>query len=326
MNTNRDRFPLLSVIVPVYNVEEYLPCCIDSILSQTFTDFELILVDDGSQDRSGDICDDYAQKDSRIKVIHKENGGAGSARNAGLDKSRGAYIMFVDPDDKLGTIDTIEKNLYILRKYTDYCFVQFPALWNYGKTSDKILSHEKKIYTDKNSIFQAFFNSQITNVVWDKIYNSKLFESVRFPNLKYYEDDYLITDILKNVDRVILSDQGFYDYCIRAGSAMTSDISPKKLEDFFCVITKNIGIAISVKGTESYRVKATLRMVDKLAYVKNLIGEDVFMKYCSQVKKVIPRNKEIIHFMLNDSVKLGTKLLIIKTVGASLFLKIKKMK
>ena len=89
----------ISVIVPVYQVEAYLPQCIDSILAQTFRDFELILVDDGSQDRSGAICDEYAGRDERVRVLHKENGGLSDARNAGLEQAKGDYFLFVDSDD-----------------------------------------------------------------------------------------------------------------------------------------------------------------------------------------------------------------------------------
>ena len=91
--------PLISIIVPVYNVEEFLPKCIDSILAQTYENLEIILVEDGTKDNSGQICDAYAEKDSRIKVIHKENGGLSSARNAGMDVARGEYFGFVDSDD-----------------------------------------------------------------------------------------------------------------------------------------------------------------------------------------------------------------------------------
>ena len=93
--------PKISVIAPVYNVEKYLPRCIDSILAQTFTDFELLLIDDGSKDHSREICDEYAKKDSRIRVFHKENGGVSSARNLGLDNVKGEWITFVDSDDYL---------------------------------------------------------------------------------------------------------------------------------------------------------------------------------------------------------------------------------
>ncbi|MDE7430170.1 MAG: glycosyltransferase, partial [Lachnospiraceae bacterium] len=91
--------PFLSIIVPVYNVEPYLACCLDSILAQTFTDFEVLLIDDGSTDASGTICDDYAKKDSRIRCFHKENGGHTSARQAGFRQASGKYITFVDSDD-----------------------------------------------------------------------------------------------------------------------------------------------------------------------------------------------------------------------------------
>ena len=94
-----NRETMLSVIVPVYNVEAYLPRCVDSILAQTYSNLEVILVDDGAKDKSGAICDDYAARDSRVKVIHKENGGLSSARNAGLDVAKGDYIAFVDSDD-----------------------------------------------------------------------------------------------------------------------------------------------------------------------------------------------------------------------------------
>ena len=94
-NTN----PKISVIIPVYNAEKYLRRCVDSILAQIFTDFELLLIDDGSKDKSGVICDEYAKKDNRVKVFHKENGGVSSARNLGLDNARGEWIGFIDSDD-----------------------------------------------------------------------------------------------------------------------------------------------------------------------------------------------------------------------------------
>ena len=96
------KIPCISVIVPVYNVENYLPRCVDSILSQSFTDFELILVDDGSPDNSGKICDEYAEKDNRVRVFHKPNGGVSSARNLGLDNALGEFVTFIDSDDYVG--------------------------------------------------------------------------------------------------------------------------------------------------------------------------------------------------------------------------------
>ena len=111
--------PIISVIVPVYNVEKYLNRCIDSILAQTFSDFELLLIDDGSKDKSGEICDQYAEKDDRIKVLHKENGGASAARNTGIDHAVGEYIMFADSDDYIGR-NMLESLLGLIERQNDW--------------------------------------------------------------------------------------------------------------------------------------------------------------------------------------------------------------
>ena len=104
------KHPQISIIVPVYNVEQYLQSCIDSIITQTYTDWELLLVDDGSPDRSGEICDEYAKKDNRIRVFHKRNGGVSSARNLGLDKAQGEWVTFIDADDYI--LSDFIKGLY----------------------------------------------------------------------------------------------------------------------------------------------------------------------------------------------------------------------
>ena len=107
-----NKTPTISVIAPVYNTEKYLPRCIDSILAQTFTDFELLLIDDGSKDNSGAVCDEYASKDERVRVFHKENGGVSSARNVGLDNAKGEWITFVDSDDWIA--ETMYQEMYEL--------------------------------------------------------------------------------------------------------------------------------------------------------------------------------------------------------------------
>ena len=138
----------ISVIVPVYNAEKYLQRCIDSILTQTFIDFELLLIDDGSKDKSGEICDEYANRDNRVKVFHKENGGASSARNLGLDYANGKYVVFVDSDD------------YISASYLD-CFYQILLKYN-----DVDLIIQSPIYTSTNG---ALKSREIPSKVYDGV-------------------------------------------------------------------------------------------------------------------------------------------------------------
>ena len=127
--------PKISVIVPVYNEEKYLRRCIDSILAQTFTDFELLLIDDGSKDKSGEICDEYAEKDLRVRAFHKLNGGVSSARNIGLDKARGEWICFVDSDDYVNNI-FLEK--WQLQSTVDLIIQGYWNVVNDGKNKEKV--------------------------------------------------------------------------------------------------------------------------------------------------------------------------------------------
>ncbi len=164
--------PLISIIVPIYNVEKYLSRCINSVLSQTITDFELLLIDDGSTDKSGDICDSYAQKDSRIKVFHKENGGVSAARNYGLDNARGEWIAFVDADD------WIDKNMYhqmynkAISSRADIVLCSFYEYHGLGKTFlvEAISTGSDKIEILRNYMlsFTSLCNMLVHRSLYDK--------------------------------------------------------------------------------------------------------------------------------------------------------------
>lgn len=220
----------LSIIVPIYNVEPYLRRCIDSILAQTFTDFELILVDDGSPDNCPSICDEYAAKDPRIVVIHKENGGISDARNAGIDIAKGEYIGFVDSDDwidqrmyeELIQISTKE-NVDIVCCAISNCFSNneikvWPELdQDVVYNRDDIISH---LYPDIRRI--------ICLPIWNKVFKKELFKTLRFPTNLMYEDEYIMLEYLNNCNMVYVCHKAFYNYtCDRQGSLLHSAISEK---------------------------------------------------------------------------------------------------
>lgn len=218
--------PVLSIIVPVYNVEQYLPRCIDSILGQTFQDFELILVDDGSPDRCGLICDEYAKKDSRIIVIHQENKGVCYARNIGIDYSRGKYLTFIDSDDKI-TRDTLELNIRILENDNQIDFIQIPI-----KTINKSTRYWDGKYCKKldrsETLFYWYDNTNISYSIWSKIFRKSIFYKLRFPKtFLFAEDLFLIPDILEKINTVYLSKYGCYEHFCHAES-ITSFCPPQK--------------------------------------------------------------------------------------------------
>ena len=198
---------MISVIVPVYNVEKYLRKCLDSIVNQTYRDLEIILIDDGSTDNSGAICDEYGQKDSRIKVVHKTNGGLSSARNCGLEIARGDYITFIDSDDYIesDTIETVVKTF--LNKQVEVVLIREKQVNEKGETT-KIVGDkptDKIFYKDKEFLVELILGKQI-NGVCDKFYKRDCLEGLRFEENKHHGEDMLFNvmflDKVKNVGYV----------------------------------------------------------------------------------------------------------------------------
>lgn len=205
---------MIAVIVPVYKVENYLSGCIDSILAQTYSDFRLVLVDDGSPDNCGKICDEYAKNDSRITVIHKENGGLSDARNSGIDfvlsQTECEYITFVDSDDRLHPrcleifIDTVQKNGVKISVCT---FFRTDDINNceYPECENKPC----ELITPENLLLEHTWNF---NYAWGKLYHKSLFEDVRFPKGKNFEDTFTTYKLLYKCPTVAFCDIPLYMY------------------------------------------------------------------------------------------------------------------
>lgn len=219
----------ISVIVPVYNIEQYLPACIESILAQTYTNLEIILVDDGATDNSGRICDEYAAKDSRIRVIHKPNGGVSSARNAGLDAATGSLIGFVDGDD------TIAPEMY-QTLYSDLC--EFDA--DIAHCGYEIVWHDRvelrnevgeRLTYDRIQGLKKLLLGRIEPSLCNKLYRGQLFENIRLNTNIRVNEDLLINYYLFNISkRTTFNGICFYRYIHRTGSCTMSSFSEKQLD------------------------------------------------------------------------------------------------
>jgi len=186
-------YPLVSIIVPVYNAESFIKRCIDSILRQTFTNYELLLIDDGSNDSSGVICDDYSQKDDRVKVFHKENGGVSTARNLGIDQSKGKWITFIDADDwiepgYLENANNPENN------DIDWIFAEWRTVWNRVHLNEIIEYEDKTLFRGQKEIdemWNRMANFDIFRCPWGKFFNQDIIKNnhIRFDQeLRYGED------------------------------------------------------------------------------------------------------------------------------------------
>ena len=209
---------LISVIVPVYKVEEWLDQCVESIVNQSYKNLEIILVDDGSPDNCPQMCDEWAKNDERIKVIHKENGGLSTARNAGLDICSGEYISFIDSDDY------IHKDMYINMledlKRTDSDIVKCGRyIDSDGKISEnRVLDSEKEYNHDE--ILDCFFyhKDDFCSGVWDKLYKAELFKGIRFPDGLNSEDYYIYGVIYNRANKLYYNNKYYYYYRIREDS------------------------------------------------------------------------------------------------------------
>ena len=230
---------LISVIVPVYNVEKYLKRCIDSIIHQTYENLEIILVDDGSTDYSGKLCDDIKEEDTRIKVIHKINGGLSSARNAGLDIMDGEYVMFFDSDDYISE-DCIEYLCNLILKSNSRI-----AIGNYEMTSSSqclfsCAQENVQQISGREALSRQFGKGTVQYVsAWAKLYEAKLFELLRFPEGRLHEDEGTTYKALYFSDRVVVSDRAVYAYYYNPES-ITKKPKKKNYQDLCAILKEQI--------------------------------------------------------------------------------------
>ncbi|MGM9550808.1 MAG: glycosyltransferase family 2 protein [Clostridia bacterium] len=214
----------VSIIVPVYQVEKYISFCIDSILSQTFTDFELILIDDGSKDNSGLICDEYAKKDKRVKVIHQKNSGVSVARNKGIECAKGDYICFVDSDDKIDNTMIEDCVSCIKKEGADVLrHGHITKLWKDGKcvNEEKAVAPCFAFSLTHSQIAEKMeqFWQNCSNYVWNYFFKREALENVKFPDIKISEDHVFVLRVLQKCEKICFLSKEPYHYCMRMGSS-----------------------------------------------------------------------------------------------------------
>lgn len=234
--------PLISILVPVYNVEKYLAECIDSITNQTYKNIEIILVDDGSTDNSGAMCDEYAKKDSRIKVIHQENQGLATVRNVSVAAATGDYIGFVDSDDFVshdmyeGLISVAEnKNADIIVCNISYIDEDGNSIPNHR--SAKLIENRELSGTELVKELCYDYNSTYV-VTWNKLYRRSLFEGIRYPDGKINEDEAVIHRIAHKCNKIVFTQKAYYFYRQQPTSIMNKTFSAKRFDSIFADIDR----------------------------------------------------------------------------------------
>ena len=282
----------ITIIVPIYSVEQYIRRCINSILSQTFTDFDVVLVDDGSPDRCGVICDEYAERDPRVHVIHRANGGLSAARNTGIDwafeHSDSTWISFIDGDDWVHPRYLEILYAAVLRDKTDIAIAD--ALWTGGEELPREADESSKIWET-----EAYYESNPVNatVAWGKIYRKSCFRNIRYPIGKLHEDEYVTYRILFENKYVSVADSLLYAYFQNSSGITRGVWNPKRLDVLEAVEEQaHFFVSGNMPVIADKRFQILLRLVEQskeaLAQNENLSKEERRM-YLRRVNRVLKR-------------------------------------
>lgn len=223
--------PLVSVVIPVYNVEPYLHECVASVVEQTYTNIEIILVDDGSTDSSGTLCDEFALSDSRICVFHKKNGGLSDARNYGIRRSHGSLISFIDSDDYVSPDYIMHLYQALVRGKTDIATTSI-CIFHDGESPKE---HKRDtttfhVYDACDALEDMLYMRHLEPNAFPKIYKKELFDTIQYPVGKLYEDIATTTKLIDKAGKIAYLDEKDYYYRIRPNSIQTASFNPKKLD------------------------------------------------------------------------------------------------
>lgn len=288
-----ENLPKISIIVPVYKAEPYLHRCVDSILAQTFTDWELILVDDGSPDQSGKICDEYAKKDQRVKVIHKVNGGVSSARQKGLDEARGEYTIHADPDDWAEPNMLEELYNEASKKEADMVMCDFICEY---KSGGVICKQEIKS-SHADDIKKKMFAQQLHGSCWNKLIRRECYDkyNIRFPkNIIRWEDLYVVCSLLMHPIRVAYLPKAFYHYdLIINNNSIVRKVTKQGLDSQIQFIEhfKQIGCSLDL-------LYPSMRATKELAFYSNILEKEQIISLFSEINdRYINEPKDLLDFV-----------------------------
>jgi len=288
--------PIISVIVPVYNVDKYLNQCIDSILNQTFSNFELILVNDGSFDYSYKICKEYAEKDSRVRVFSQENKGAGSARNKGIDESKGEYLTFIDSDDYV-VADYLEKLYHAIVEYN--VSIAMTAYYRYDDSNNMLYYYLRdedygSEMIPQNELFNRMLDDANYLQVCAKIYRKTLFDDVRFPVNRYFEDFYTVTKLFVLTPEIVFVKDNLYCYRRHPNSIVNTPVNLKKVIDHIEGYEETILLLALYKADISgfiNKYRSYLQYYKEMFEDKQIVDIDIYHKIVSRLDIIEEKNE-----------------------------------
>lgn len=316
--------PEISVVIPIYNIEQYIDRCMNAVLGQTFKDFDVYLMDDGSTDRSGEICDEWAKKDERVHVIHKENGGISDCRNKGIAASTGRYIISLDGDD-FPELTMFDKLHDLIQRYdADMAICNFRDVWEDGTIVEKRTELKEKVlnYEEFWDLHYAGYMSYCC-ITWNKIYKRELFDKAKFEYGRANQDNLIEYDLAQQWKKVAITGEILMNYCHRKGSITGTRYSAKQLA---CPEAE-------IRRTESFIADKNWRLATKsLIHSKNslmrfyigLDPKDRNMKGLKDLKKRYKANYKILKGRLSIRERLAARVFMLNERFTMFLIRIRK--
>lgn len=307
---------MISVIIPVYNVEKYLETCLDSVMNQTYRDLEIILVNDGSTDRSRDICMQYAQADSRMIFLEEENQGLSAARNLGIDRAKGEYITFVDSDDFIAA-NMLEVLVLNIRRYSadvsmcDFCKVRENQVVQNGSGKSREVIQEIVYYE-----FPDYINKMYSTLVnaWGKLYRREIFRNIRYPRGKLHEDEFILYDWVFQCKKIIYVKDALY-YYLQRNTGIMANYGAQNVADIIEARNGHIDFALKRNDERLYRITQARMMCAMAVSYKRLKDagkneelEEVYKRFhhlyqIKELHKLLSFEERIGYFWLYKSPK-----------------------
>ena len=304
----------ISVVIPVYNVEKYLSECLDSVINQTYKKLQIILVDDGSTDFSGKICDVYAEKDNRITVVHQKNAGAGAAKNTGLELIDGDYFSIIDSDDYI-ELDMYEKMVNSLEKYNAdivQCLFRNVFVNDSFDRKYKIKGNYPKVLTSKSFLKEYLYDWKYA-IFWNKLFKKSLLQNIKFPVGRKIDDEFFTYKLVCNAKKVVNIDNILYNYRMRKTSVMNENDTDRLIYDRIDCFVERYNYVSDIYP--SLDKKYLTKLYDSLLYYKTQVNNtEKLEKYISKIQKPkinkIDKINEIMRYkkLLDDSYDQSNKI------------------
>jgi len=288
-----DKKPLISIILPIYNIKRYLFVCMESLFNQTYKNIEFLMVDDGSTDGCDKLCDEYLLKDNRIRVFHKKNGGLSDARNYGIERANGEYITCVDPDDYVDN-DYIEYLYSLIKKYgTKMSICQHRVHYNSGSIKEKGTFGDEVIKTEK-CLERLLYHDVIDTSAWAKLYQRDLFKNVKYPKGKIFEDIATTYALMFQCNEIAVGYESKYNYIFHNNSIVNGTFKPNKFD--LVEMTDKMGIDVIKKYPKLKDAVMRRRVYARLSTINQMLNVDEYNKERSELIKFVNKNRNNVMF------------------------------